>query len=122
MCALQPPATVQVAFVPCCFVQRLQTGVRSIGEAVGRLLAAHGRVPLLDPMVDLKVGSGSVFLAFRHGLVLAPCVVGRHRRWTLRWATPRVVSFGWIQIWKHEEGWCVTALIVLTFYMCSNNL
>eukprot|EP00983_Pelagomonas_calceolata_P096493 1158133-Pelagomonas_calceolata.AAC.2 len=34
-----------------------QTGVRSIGEAVGRLLSAHSRVPLLDPMTDLKVGA-----------------------------------------------------------------
>jgi len=33
-----------------------QAGVRSIGEAVGRLIAAHKRVPLLDPLVDMKVG------------------------------------------------------------------
>mmetsp|Transcript_5957 Transcript_5957/g.15823 ORF Transcript_5957/g.15823 Transcript_5957/m.15823 type:complete len:1086 (-) Transcript_5957:281-3538(-) len=37
-----------------------QTGVRSIGEAVGRLLSAHSRVPLLDPMTDLKIDDKAV--------------------------------------------------------------
>ena len=35
-----------------------KNGIKCVGEAVARLTERSGRVPLLDPKEDMKVGGG----------------------------------------------------------------
>ncbi len=55
-----PPTRAAPALRLCCACCGAQQSCRTIGETVARLVAAHGRVPLLDPKDDMKVRARGV--------------------------------------------------------------